>query len=166
MENVMNAQKGFTLIELMIVVAIIGILAAVAIPAYQDYTKRAKMSEVIGFAASAKTAVAEAFQSTGTLPADNQAAGLDTKAANIKSTYVKSVTVTDGAIALAVQGTGDADLDKATVTYTPLDNTGKAIAKKGVGYTGALTWKCSVNDAAVAKFFPADCRTVTAAAGG
>lgn len=162
MENVMNAQKGFTLIELMIVVAIIGILAAVAIPAYQDYTKRAKMSEVIGFAASAKTAVAEAFQSTGTLPANNQAAGLDTTAANIKSTYVESVTVTDGAIALAVQGTGDDDLDKATVTYTPLDNTGKAIDKKGVGYTGALTWKCSVNAANVAKFFPADCRTTTA----
>ena len=158
----MNTQKGFTLIELMIVVAIIGILAAVAIPAYQDYTKRAKMSEVIGFAASAKTAVAEAFQSTGTLPADNQAAGLDPTATNIKSTYVESVNVKDGAIALAVQGTGDSTLDAATVTYTPLDNTRTAIANKGVGYTGALTWKCSVSSADVAKFFPADCRTVTA----
>ncbi len=57
----MKAQKGFTLIELMIVVAIIGILAAIALPAYQDYTKRAKMTEVVNFMAAAKTGVAEAF---------------------------------------------------------------------------------------------------------
>ncbi|MWC18702.1 prepilin-type N-terminal cleavage/methylation domain-containing protein [Acinetobacter johnsonii] len=157
----MNAQKGFTLIELMIVVAIIGILAAVAIPAYQDYTKRAKMSEVIGFAASAKTAVSEAFQSTGALPAGNQAAGLDTTATNISSTYVESVTVTNGVVAVAVKGTGDTDLDGATVTFTPLNKDGGALA---ANYVGALTWKCSVNAANVAKFFPADCRTVTAAA--
>ena len=160
----MNAQKGFTLIELMIVVAIIGILAAVAIPAYQDYTKRAKMSEVIGFAGSAKTAVSEALQSTGTLPSDNQAAGLDTTATNISSTYVKSVTVTNGVIAVAVQGTGDGTLDAASVTLTPLSSSGAALDKAGEGYTGALTWKCTVSSAAVAKFFPADCRTVTAAA--
>lgn len=158
LETSMKAQKGFTLIELMIVVAIIGILAAIALPAYQDYTKRAKMSEVVGFAASAKTAVAEAFQSNGTLPADNQAAGLDTTAANISSTYVESVTVDSGVIAVAVKGTGDTDLDAATLTFTPTKSDGTAIADN---YTGALGWKCTVNEAKVAKFFPANCREVT-----
>ena len=151
----MNAQKGFTLIELMIVVAIIGILAAVAIPAYQDYTKRAKMSEVVGFAASAKTAVSEAFQSTGALPVGNQAAGLDTTATNISSKYVESVTVTNGVIAVAVKGSGDTTLDAASLTFTPLTKDGAALT---ANYVGPLTWKCSVSAVGVAKFFPADCR--------
>ena len=70
-----SAQKGFTLIELMIVVAIIGILAAVALPAYQDYTVRAKVAEVVLAASGPKTAVAEFFQSKGVMPADATAAG-------------------------------------------------------------------------------------------
>jgi type IV pilus assembly protein PilA len=66
-----NMQQGFTLIELMIVVAIIGILAAIAIPAYQDYTIRAQVSEGMSLASGARTAVSEAYQSTGNWPADN-----------------------------------------------------------------------------------------------
>jgi len=155
----MKAQKGFTLIELMIVVAIIGILAAIALPAYQDYTKRAKMSEVLGFVGAAKTAVAEAYQSTGTLPADNKAAGLDATATNIKSKYVKSVTVTSGVIVVAVQGTGDATLDAASVTLTPMQGDGTSALTST--YTGALGWSCTVSSDAVAKFFPASCRTTT-----
>lgn len=149
-----QVQKGFTLIELMIVVAIIGILAAVAIPAYQDYTTRSKMSEALGFAAKAKTAVAETFQTTGTLPTDNAAAGLDA-AANIKSTYVESVTVTSGVIDVAVQGTNNTTLDAEKVTFTPYESDGTTAAADG--YAGALVWKCTV-DATIAKYFPSNCR--------
>ena len=74
----MNKQQGFTLIELMIVVAIIGILAAIAIPAYQDYTIRAQVSEGLSLASGAKAAVSEYYQDRGIMPADNLSAGLAT----------------------------------------------------------------------------------------
>ena len=82
-------QQGFTLIELMIVVAIIGILAAIAIPAYQDYTIRAKVSEVLVLAGAARTNVAEYFQSTGSMPASTTQAGINTNAA--QSEYVSAI---------------------------------------------------------------------------
>ena len=72
-----SVQKGFTLIELMIVVAIIGILAAIAIPAYQDYTVRSQVTEGLNLASDLKAAVAETFAQTGSWPADNSALGLD-----------------------------------------------------------------------------------------
>ena len=88
----MKKEQGFTLIELMIVVAIIGILAAVALPAYQNYTNRAKVTEALSVAAAAKLAVAETFTSTGALPTTNTEAGLP--AANtITGTDVASVAV-------------------------------------------------------------------------
>jgi type IV pilus assembly protein PilA len=89
----MKIQKGFTLIELMIVVAIIGILAAIAIPAYRDYTVRAQVTEGLNFAAAAKTSVSERFIATGTWPVDNASAGIAPLPADIKSKYVQSVTV-------------------------------------------------------------------------
>lgn len=154
-----NMQGGFTLIELMIVVAIIAILAAIALPAYSDYTKRAKMTEAIGFAAAAKTSVAEYHQAKGALPANNTEAGIDSTATNIKSNYVASVTVTNGVIAVAIKGTNDTALDAATVTFTPKQDDGTtAVAST---YTGVLTWKCTVSTAGVAKFFPAECRSTT-----
>ena len=107
-------QKGFTLIELMIVVAIIGILAAVALPAYQDYTKRAKMSEVVTFIAAAKTGVAEGYADLNTLTGiDNDKAGL-AAADKIVSKYVKSITVTDGIITAEVK-----DIDTACDDANP-----------------------------------------------
>src|ERR1041384_3861138 len=87
-----RVQKGFTLIELMIVVAIIGILAAIALPAYQDYTIRAKVTEALSLAASAKTAVTESYISNGALPGTNADAGLP-DANKIASKFVQSVTV-------------------------------------------------------------------------
>jgi type IV pilus assembly protein PilA len=94
-----TVQKGFTLIELMIVVAIIGILAAIAIPAYQDYTIRAQVTEGLNLAAATKAAISETFATSGTWPADNAAAGLGA-AAGVDGKYVSAVTVDDGGITI------------------------------------------------------------------
>src|SRR5688500_12115311 len=94
-----SIQKGFTLIELMIVVAIIGILAAIAIPAYQDYTIRAQVTEGLNLAGAVKAAVAESFAQDGSWPADNTAAGVGL-ATEITGKYVTSVTVNNGGITI------------------------------------------------------------------
>ncbi|EMR8665991.1 pilin, partial [Neisseria gonorrhoeae] len=90
-------QKGFTLIELMIVIAIVGILAAVALPAYQDYTARAQVSEAILLAEGQKSAVTEYYLNNGEWPKDNGSAGV-ASASEIKGKYVKSVTVANGVV--------------------------------------------------------------------
>src|SRR4030081_1889935 len=94
-------QKGFTLIELMIVVAIIGILAAIAIPAYQDYTIRAQVTEGLNLAAAAKAAVAESYLNKGVGPATRTAAGMSPTLTDTSGKYVKSVDVTNGTITIA-----------------------------------------------------------------
>ncbi|ENV1730518.1 pilin, partial [Neisseria gonorrhoeae] len=91
-------QKGFTLIELMIVIAIVGILAAVALPAYQDYTARAQVSEAILLAEGQKSAVTEYYLNNGKWPADNGAAGVASSATDIKGKYVKEVKVANGVV--------------------------------------------------------------------
>ncbi|MCF2995589.1 pilin [Neisseria gonorrhoeae] len=90
-------QKGFTLIELMIVIAIVGILAAVALPAYQDYTARAQVSEAILLAEGQKSAVTEYYLNNGTWPKDNTSAGV-ASSGEIKGKYVQSVTVANGVV--------------------------------------------------------------------
>ncbi|EPH8289514.1 pilin [Neisseria gonorrhoeae] len=90
-------QKGFTLIELMIVIAIVGILAAVALPAYQDYTARAQVSEAILLAEGQKSAVTEYYLNNGEWPKDNDSAGV-ASSSDIKGKYVKSVTVAKGVV--------------------------------------------------------------------
>ncbi|HGO7935995.1 TPA: pilin [Neisseria meningitidis] len=91
-------QKGFTLIELMIVIAIVGILAAVALPAYQDYTARAQVSEAILLAEGQKSAVTEYYLNHGEWPANNSSAGVATSASDIKGKYVAGVKVEKGVI--------------------------------------------------------------------
>ncbi|EMT7282935.1 pilin [Neisseria gonorrhoeae] len=98
-------QKGFTLIELMIVIAIVGILAAVALPAYQDYTARAQVSEAILLAEGQKSAVTEYYLNNGKWPADNGAAGV-ASSDKIKGKYVESVTVANGVVTAQMKSDG------------------------------------------------------------
>ncbi|EMS6390898.1 pilin, partial [Neisseria gonorrhoeae] len=98
-------QKGFTLIELMIVIAIVGILAAVALPAYQDYTARAQVSEAILLAEGQKSAVTEYYLNHGKWPADNGNAGVASPA-DIKGKYVESVTVANGVVTAQMKPSG------------------------------------------------------------
>ncbi|HEZ6445707.1 TPA: pilin [Neisseria meningitidis] len=98
-------QKGFTLIELMIVIAIVGILAAVALPAYQDYTARAQVSEAILLAEGQKSAVTEYYLNHGIWPGDNSSAGVATSS-KIKGKYVKEVTVANGVVTATMLSSG------------------------------------------------------------
>jgi len=140
----MKKQQGFTLIELMIVVAIIGILAAIAIPAYQDYTIRAQVSEGLNLSAAAKAAVTEFYQDQGIPPATNVAAGLD---AAIAGKYVASVTVAAGVITVVYGGAANANLT-GTLLMTP----------DFVTSPGSVQWNCS-GAAIPNKWLPAACRT-------
>ncbi|HEZ5779457.1 TPA: pilin [Neisseria meningitidis] len=98
-------QKGFTLIELMIVIAIVGILAAVALPAYQDYTARAQVSEAILLAEGQKSAVTEYYLNHGKWPGNNSSAGV-ASASDIKGKYVQSVEVKNGVVTATMLSTG------------------------------------------------------------
>lgn len=140
-------MQGFTLIELMIVVAIIAILAAIALPAYQDYVARSQVSEAMTLSSGAKTAVAEYFADRGVWPTTNAMAGL-APAASINGKYVLSVGVgANGAITATMKGAGSASQKIAGGTFimVPTDA------------TGSISWTCNtgnIND----KYLPSSCR--------
>jgi type IV pilus assembly protein PilA len=144
-------QKGFTLIELMIVVAIIGILAAVAIPQYQNYVARAQVAEGLSLASGAKTAVAEYFNTNGTFPADNTEAGLS-DAGTITGNYVESVTVSvaDGKALITA-------LFSSTDAHSKLQ--GKSMVLTAVDHGGSIGFSCSGTD--IESYLPSSCADVT-----
>ena len=140
-------QKGFTLIELMIVVAIIGILAAIAIPAYQDYTIRAKVSELIGFAAAAKTSVSEFYVSQNGMPSTSASAGINTTATSkymASTTYVQTNT-TVAYIELTAASDIGGSANGTTIRFT------------GTGSANGVDWACTGGNMP-AKYRPANCR--------
>ena len=142
-------QKGFTLIELMIVIAIVGVLAVVALPAYQDYTARAQMSEALTLAEGQKSAVVEYYSDKGTFPTDNAAAGI-AAASTITGKYVASVTV--GVV--SNNATITAKMKSSGVNK---DISGKTLVLEGKQNAGSFDWTCkkgTVED----KFLPSSCR--------
>lgn len=153
-------QSGFTLIELMIVVAIIGILAAIALPAYQDYTKRAKMSEVVLAASACRTTITEVYQtSTGSVPTGGTW-GCESDPAKPPSKYVKQVkTSDDGTITVTAQNFGDTRIDDKDVTLTPYsDNATAMTAANDIG-KAVFKWVCGGTGTTIdSKFLPGSCR--------
>jgi type IV pilus assembly protein PilA len=146
-------QKGFTLIELMIVVAIIGILAAVALPAYQDYTARSQVSETLSLMAGPQTAVTEFWSNKGKLPASNASAGLS-QPASISGKYVTTVKVDSNGVIIAkikpsgvAKGIADGEISLSPITAA-----------------GSVKWTCSTKhvenagNALKDKFIPSSCR--------
>ena len=141
----MKKQQGFTLIELMIVVAIIAILAAIAIPAYRDYLIRTQVSEGASLTGGAKVAVDEYYANYGVAPTTNAVAGLAPEA-DIKGDYVSQVLVgTNGTITATFGGAkANAAIKSGTLIYTPTFN------------AGSTSWQCS--SAILDKYLPTSCR--------
>jgi type IV pilus assembly protein PilA len=141
-------QKGFTLIELMIVVAIIGILAAIAIPAYQDYTARAQMSEALNLGGGLKTSVSEIAANTGLADADSGTNGIP-PAANISGRLVAQVAVVDGVITATMRNAAPVQerVRGGTIILTPTFTT----------TSGSVSWNCT-SGLANKNLVPNNCR--------
>ncbi|MHB1200542.1 MAG: pilin [Polaromonas sp.] len=163
--SMQKVQKGFTLIELMIVVAIIGILAAVALPAYQDYTKRAKMSEIILAASACRTGITETYQAATSAPT---AGNWGCESSTPTSKYVSKIqTDANGAIAITIATGIDAAADGRLVMLQPQDSGGAPLAGTTLGIQ-VNQWACGATAADIAvigKWLPASCRATIAGTG-
>lgn len=142
-----KVQQGFTLIELMIVVAIIGILAAIALPAYQDYTIRAKVTEGIGFANAARTAISEYYLTNNDFPTQSQAGVANASTADI----VQSVTVTR-------TGTNTGQVDVAYRAIGGSVQAGHILRFMGTGGPNGVQWSCDTGNTLESKYRPSNCR--------
>ena len=158
-------QKGFTLIELMIVVAIIGILAAIAIPAYQDYTIRSQITEGLNLASDLKAGVAEWYAQEGEWPADETSLGV-ANATDKSGKYVTQIAVADGTITITFGGQANANIDGETLSLKPLVSANDAVvwvcgnAEDPSGAAEASTGNSgAVATTVVDKYLQASCRT-------
>lgn len=140
----MKTQRGFTLLELMIVVTIIGILSAIAIPAYRDYILRARILEGIHLASAAKTAVVDHFHTNGVMPADNTEAQIASPA-SISGNNVSRITVDNGEVVITYSGQPEI--------------TGKTLVFNPTTISGSVQWSCAGSDSTIAnKYKPSSCR--------
>ena len=165
--NTSRAAGGFTLIELMIVVAIIGILAAIAVPAYQNYTIRVQVSEGISLVAAAKTTVSEQFLHTGRAPVDRPSVGMTANDTDTNGKYVTSVGVNNGVITITYGNEANALIAGTTLSLTPYETTEEGVVWRcgsapdpGLNLLGTGTGSVSVYAPPTVpeQYLPSSCR--------
>lgn len=155
-----KVQQGFTLIELMIVVAIIGILAAVALPAYQDYSVRAKMSEVVMAASACRTTITETYQS-GNSASPPGSGNWGCEVSGTPTKYVATIETDDaGKITVTATGFNNTGADGKKITLTPMATSAAAAAVADIG-KGLAAWRCGATGDGtdvLSKYLPSSCR--------
>jgi type IV pilus assembly protein PilA len=155
-----RVQQGFTLIELMIVVAIIGILAAVALPAYRDYTVKAQMSEVLLAASGCRTSISEIYQVAPTTAPTANNWGCNENVTNPTKYVASVVTDANGVITVTTRNFGDTNVDAKTVQLTPQTSAGVAMTWAANKGTQVAQFKCAAGatGGVPLKFLPASCK--------